>query len=480
MRNKYRNSILSLGALVRVLSRFAEESGVDILTETPATDILVDPTTDAVCGVVTLDGNSQQIPILTDYLVVAEGACGTLSEKIIQKYTLNRASEPQTYGLGIKELWSLNPDSAAALPQKPGFVLHTVGYPYGTHTYGGGFLYLTKHWDLHVGTIIGLDYSNPYQNPYHDFQRFKQHPYIQQFLRNATCVQYGARVINEGGYQSIPQLEFPRGCLLGCSAGLLNVPKVKGVHNAVRSAILAGDAYLRSRSFTQSPTPLHHTYNYTLRNSRVGRELYAARNIRPAFKFGFLPFFIFAAFEQYVARGALPYTVSHHPLTFITHTDMFWRRWLRTLTNFFSPSSVSTILPPNTHTNTLDHITTASVAGVPSKTDSHPPSHHGCASLHDSLTRANLVHRLPHVSHIRVDPNQSHLPALSLLNYAAPETRFCPASVYQFLPTSDGQLKLHINHTNCIHCKACCIKTPYHYLRWHPPASGDGPRYHNM
>ena len=435
MRN-HGNYIISLGQFCRWLANEAERLGVNIFPGFAATEILYD-NDGRVLGVITgdkgVDKEGQQtaryqpgIELRAKQTLFAEGCRGSLTKTLIERFNLCNESDPQTYGLGIKELWEI-PDEL----HQPGLVMHSVGWPLDNKTYGGSFMY---HFDknlLAIGFVIGLDYKNPYLNPYEEFQRFKTHSSIAPLLENSKRIGYGARSLNEGGLQSIPKLSFPGGLLIGCAAGFLNVPKIKGIHNAMKSGMIAAESIFPNISENQ-------TFSENIQNSLIWDELYRARNIRPAMSWGLWPGLIYSAIDTYILRGKAPWTFHHQAdyrqLQYIDHCNK--------------------IEYPK-HDNKITFDLLSSVFLTHSKHEENQPCH--------------LKLKDPSIA-IQVN----------LKYYAAPETRYCPAGVYEIIYDENNAPRLQINAANCIQCKACDIKDPTQNITWTPPEGGCGPQYSMM
>ncbi|KAJ4968648.1 hypothetical protein NE237_015349 [Protea cynaroides] len=436
------NYVISLSQLAHWMGMKAEELGVDIYPGFSASEILYDGY-DKVVGIATKDmgvakdGSKMEnfqcgVELKGHITLLAEGCRGSLSEKIMRHYKLRETgkAQHQTYALGIKEVWEIDEGK-----HKPGSVLHTLGWPLDSKTYGGSFLYHMKDRQVSIGLVVALDYQNPFLNPYEEFQKFKQHPSIKPLLEGGTVLQYGARTLNEGGFQSIPYPVFPGGAIIGCSAGFVNVPKIKGTHTAMKSGMLAAEAAF---GVLNGGTSME-TYWDNLRESWIWEELYRARNYRPAFKYGLIPGVAFSALEHYILKGRSPWTLKH---------------------------------------GKPDHETTdAAKLHIPiqySKPD-------GLVSFDvpTSLYRSNTNHEHNQPAHLHLkDPRIPEL--VNLPEFAAPESRYCPARVYEYVPDEKGQQKLQINAQNCLHCKACDIKDPKQNIEWTVPEGGGGPGYSVM
>ncbi|KAL1535331.1 electron-transferring-flavoprotein dehydrogenase [Salvia divinorum] len=433
------NYVISLSQLVRWLGLKAEELGVEIYPGFAASEILYD-STDKVVGIATndmgvaKDGSKKDIfqsgvELKGQVTLFAEGCRGSLSEKVISKYNLREKGhgQHQTYALGIKEVWEINDDK-----HHPGSVLHTIGWPLDPKTYGGSFLYHMKDKQVALGFVVALNYSNPYLNPYEEFQKFKHHPAIQPLLEGGTVLEYGARTLNEGGYQSIPYPVFPGGAIIGCSAGFLNVPKIKGSHTAMKSGMLAAESAFRALCEGSSLE----AFWDSLRSSWIWKELHSARNYRPAFDYGLYPGLALSALEHYIMKGRSPWTLKHgkpdHEATDEAH------KW-----------------------NPIEY-----------------PKPDGIISFDvpTSLYRSSTNHDHDQPAHLRLrDPKIPEL--INLPVYAAPESRYCPARVYEYSADENGHQKLQINAQNCLHCKACDIKDPKQNIEWTVPEGGGGPGY---
>lgn len=430
------NYVASLGALCRWLAKEAEELGVEIYPSFPATQCLFDET-NRVIGIQTSsqgldrDGNPTErfqegVKIYGKMTLLAEGCRGSLTQQLIKKYQLDKDSDPQTYGMGVKEIWDVDPSKS-----KPGLVIHTIGWPLAHDTYGGAFLYHTDNNQVLLGFVVGLDYTNPYLNPFQEFQRFKTHPAISPLLQGAKCISYGARALNEGGYQSIPKVEFPGGSLIGCAAGFLNVPKIKGSHTALKSGMIAAEA-LYDHLIKGQP----YTYQERLEKSWVYKELYKVRNIRPGFQKGLVFGLLNAVFET-ITLGRSPWTLRNH----------------RDYAQLKPATDCSEISYPKPDGKiTFDRL----------------------SSLY--LSNISYVENQP--NHLLLkDPEKAI--SINFKIYDFPEGRYCPAQVYELIETPSGPT-LQINAQNCIHCKVCDIKDPTQNITWTPPEGGSGPNYVNM
>jgi electron-transferring-flavoprotein dehydrogenase len=437
------NYIISLGNLARWLAAQAEELGVEIYPGFAAAEVLYDGT-GAVRGVATGDmGIGRDGEKTANYTpgmelharqtILAEGCRGSLTRMLTDRFDLRRDCDPQTYGIGIKELWEIDPAK-----HKEGLVVHTVGWPMDSRTYGGSWMYHFENNQVSIGFVIGLDYQNPHLSPFDEFQRFKQHPEIRRYLEGGRRVSYGARALSEGGFQSIPRLTFPGGCLIGDTAGFLNVPKIKGNHTAMKSGMVCAEAVfdlLTSGSDGREATD----YPERLRQSWLWDELYRVRNIRPSFHRGLWPGFIYSAIDTVLLRGRAPWTFRNHA----DHTQL---RKASEMPRIVYPKPDGVI--------SFDKLS--------------------------SVFISNTNHEENQPVHLRLkDPT---VPIdLNLPQYDAPEQRYCPAGVYEIVRDDDGSNpRLQINAQNCVHCKTCDIKDPTQNIVWTVPEGGGGPNYPNM
>ncbi|SRR5579883_535332 len=441
MRN-HGNYIISLGQFCRFLAQEAEQLGVNIFPGFAATEMLYEG--DRVCGVITGDkgvdrhgqpkANFQPgIELRAKQVMLAEGCRGSLTQTVFKRYQLNEGVDPQTYGLGIKELWEI----PEALHQ-PGHVIHSIGWPLDHKTYGGSFAYHLGKNLLSIGFVVGLDYQNPYLNPYEEFQRFKTHPAIYPLLEKSRRIAYGARTLIEGGWQSIPKLTFPGGVLIGDAAGFLNVAKIKGIHNAMKSAMVAAESIfplLQQSSLMESTD-----YPKNLQASWLWEDLYKVRNIRPALRYGLWPGLVYAAIDTYLFRGRAPWTL-HHKIP--DHSCLKKANQCKQIA-----------YPKHDNRVTFD--------------------------LPSSVYLANVTYVEDQPYHLKLKDRHGVPIEINFKEYASPETRYCPAGVYEIVYNDKNEPRLMINGGNCIHCKACDIKDPTQNIRWTPSEGGSGPQYEMM
>lgn len=437
---------VSLGNLCRWLAEQAEELGVEIYPGFAASECLFaddGSLRGVVAGVFGLgqDGSEKSdyqpgMELLGRYVVIAEGVRGSLAKQLINKFNLDQDACPQKYGLGIKELWEIDPDKHV-----PGQVTHTMGWPLGLNTGGGSFMYHLENNQVSIGFVVHLNYTNPYLSPYEEFQRFKQHPAIRPILEGGRRVAYGARAISEGGWQSLPKLAFPGGLLVGCAAGLVNVPRIKGSHNAMDSGMMAADVMVEALSQGREHDQLDQ-FDEKLCSSRVGRELNLVKNVKPLWtKLGLL---------GGLAAGGL---------------DM----WTREKLGF---SFFGTL-----RHGKADHETLKPASQCQPITYPKPD---GEVSF-DRLTNVAFSatnHEEDQPCHLVLADKDIPI-AQNLPRFSEPAQRYCPAGVYEVIE-NDGQSSFQINAQNCVHCKTCDIKDPSQNIRWTVPEGGGGPNYPNM
>ena len=441
--------IISLGNLCRWLASYAEELGVDIFTGMAVTEGLFDETDGSLRGVVAgvfgleKDGSYGEntepgMELMAKYTICAEGARGSLTKQLIKKYSLDAESDPPKFGLGMKELWEVDPAY-----HREGTVNHFMGWPLGTDAGGGGFMYHTGENQISLGFVVHLDYKNPYLNPYREFQRFKHHKLIADTLENGKRISYGARVITEGGPQSLPKMTFPGGILVGCAAGLVNVPRIKGSHNAILSGKLGAEVIFEAIQQEDFHKDLHQTYSPRFDSSPIKRDLQITQNVKPLWsRYSLFGALVLGGADMWCANlfgfnlfGKLPHTKSdaesteyadkHHPIDYPTPDN-----------------KISFDLLTNLSYSFTNH-------------GEEQPAH-----LHLSDPSVHIKHNLP--------------------LYDEPAQRYCPAGVYEIHTDENGDKGFVVNFQNCLHCKTCDIKDPSSNITWTPPHGGDGPNYPNM
>ena len=436
------NYIVSLGNVCRWLKEQAEALGIEIFEGFAAAEILYDDD-GRVLGVATgdmgvgRDGEPKEsftpgYELRARYTLFAEGCRGSLTKGLFERHNMRSGADSQTYALGIKELWEIDPEK-----HHPGRVIHTIGWPVDTKTYAGSFLYHLEDNQVAVGYVVGLDYRNPHLSPFEEFQRFKTHPEIRPAFEGGRRVAYGARALNEGGFQSIPTLICPGAAIIGCAAGFLNVPKIKGTHNAMKTGMIAAEAI--ATALADDTGPLLEAYPAALKNSWVWDELYRVRNIRPAFRWGMWAGLLYAGLDTYLFRGKAPWTLRHH-------------------------ADHDSLLP----------------AGKAPKIDYPKPDGEVSFDRLSSVFISNTNHEEDQPCHLTLKDSVAPI-AVNLALYDAPEQRYCPAGVYEIVNDGDeNSPKLQINAQNCVHCKTCDIKDPGQNIDWVAPEGGGGPNYPNM
>ena len=435
------NYIISLGNLCRWLAEQAEGLGVEIFPGFAAAEVLYN-TDNQVIGVATgdmgLDINGEKtdsfepgMELHARQTVFAEGCHGSLTKGLIAHYDLRKDSDPQTYGLGIKEIWEISPDK-----HQEGLCQHTIGWPMDNKTYGGSWIYHMEDNQISIGFVVGLDYKNPYLSPFEEMQRFKTHPKIKPLLEGGKRVAYGARALVEGGFQSLPKLTFSGGVLIGDTAGFLNVPKIKGNHTAMKSGMVAAESIFAHLQDTQDWGTECTAYPENLKQTWLWDELKSVRNIRPGFHKGLWSGLINAAIQT-LTKGAGSKTLRNHA----DHAQTE-KAELHTPIDYPKPDGVIT----------FDRLT--------------------------SVQLSNTNHAEGQPCHLKLkDPSipiQKNLP-----EYAEPAQRYCPAAVYEVIE-ENGEKKFQINSQNCVHCKTCDIKDPSQNINWVVPQGADGPNYPNM
>ena len=437
------NYVISLGNVVRWLGQQAEALGVEIFPGFAAAEVLYNDD-GSVKGVATgnmgvkRDGEAGPefqlgMELHGKYTLFAEGARGHLGKQLMAKYDLNKGKDPQSYGIGIKELWEIDPSK-----HKPGLVIHTTGWPLDTKTYGGSFLYHLENNQVVVGYVVGLDYENPYLSPYEEFQRYKTHPAIRGFFEGGKRISYGARAITAGGLQSLPKLVFPGGALIGCDAGFLNMSRIKGSHAAIKSGMMAADAVAEALGAGRTGDELS-AYPAAFEQSWLKEELHVARNVKPWLKKGLYLGSIMTGIDQIVFKGKAPWTLHH---------------------------------------STPDHACLRPAADFTPITYPKPDGKLTFDRL-SSVFISNTNHAEDQPIHLTLKDNSVPV-QINLAKYAGPESRYCPAGVYEFVKTDEGQDRLQINAQNCVHCKTCDIKDPTQNIVWVTPEGGGGPNYPNM
>uniref|UniRef100_A0A4X2L2T8 Electron transfer flavoprotein-ubiquinone oxidoreductase n=2 Tax=Vombatus ursinus TaxID=29139 RepID=A0A4X2L2T8_VOMUR len=451
--NNHGNYIVRLGHLVSWMGQQAEELGVEVYPGYAAAEVLYHED-GSVKGIATNDVGIQKngapkdtfergLELHAKVTIFSEGCHGHLAKQLYKKFNLRTDCEPQTYGIGLKELWIIDKKN-----WKPGKVEHTVGWPLDRHTYGGSFLYHLNESEptVALGFVVGLDYQNPYLSPFREFQRWKHHPSIQPTLEGGKRIAYGARALNEGGLQSIPKLTFPGGVLIGCSPGFMNVPKIKGTHTAMKSGILAAESIfskLTSENLQSETLGLHvPEYEDNLKKSWVWKELYAVRNIRPSCHspLGLYGGMIYTGLFYWILRGMEPWTLKHKG------ADCDQLKPAKDCKPIEYPKPDGQI--------SFDLLSSVALSGT-NHEENQPP--------HLTLKDDSLP----------VDRN--------LMIYSGPEQRFCPAGVYEFVPLEESVgFRLQINAQNCVHCKTCDIKDPSQNINWVVPEGGGGPAYNGM
>ena len=440
VQQNHKNYIISLANLCRWLATQAEDLGVEIFPGFAATKIIYDDE-NKVIGVQTGDmgidkaGNNKDsfepgLNIFAKVTVFSEGCRGHLGKEIISKFNLDLGKSPQQYGIGFKEIWEIPEEQ-----HDEGLVMHTAGWPLDNSTYGGSFCYHAENNQIFIGYVIGLDYKNPYLSPYDEFQRFKTHPVIAKILNGGKRISYGARALIEGGLQSLPKMHMPGALIIGCDAGTLNMPKIKGSHTAMKSGIIAAETI--SEYFTNNE-PLSE-YENKFQKSWAYKELYTARNVKPSFQWSLIPAIIFTGIDQIIFRGYLPFTLKH------SHADH------------------ESLIPAN-QAKKIDY-----------------PKYDGKLTFDktSSVYLTGTNHEADQPVHLQLkDPD---LPINYTLNeYDEPAQRYCPAGVYEVDRTDQNHPKFVINAQNCIHCKTCDIKEPSQNITWVTPEGAGGPNYANM
>ena len=448
------NWIISLGNVCRWLGEQAEALDVSVFPGFPASEVLYHED-GSVKGVATQDmgvgrdgapkGSFEPgVELHARVTVFAEGCRGHLTKSLFERFDLRAGADPQTYGIGIKELWEVDPAR-----HEPGLVVHTMGWPLDRSTYGGSFLYHLEDNQVAVGFVVGLDYTNPHLSPFEEFQRYKTHPKIRPTFEGGRRIAYGARAISEGGIQSIPKITFPGGLLVGDTAGFLNVPKIKGTHTAMKSGMTAAEAIFDAlrdgsdvtsdvTSAVSSAVSEVTDYRTRLEQSWLWDELHRVRNLRPSFRWGFWGGLFYSGLDTYVLRGKAPWTLHHHP----------------------------------------DHAALRKASECPRI---EYPKPDGVVSFdrNSSVFLSNTNHEEDQPVHLTLKDDSVPI-AVNLAEYDAPEQRYCPAGVYEIVHEGEDAPRLQINAQNCVHCKTCDIKDPSQNIHWVTPEGGGGPNYPNM
>jgi electron-transferring-flavoprotein dehydrogenase len=441
IQKNHNNYIISLANLCRWLAEQAEKLGVEIFPGFPASEILYKDD-GSVKGVATLDmgldkdGNKKDgyepgMELHAKVTVFAEGCRGHLGKQLIKKYKLDDDKNSQQYGIGFKEIWEVNENQ-----HQEGLVMHTAGWPLDKKTYGGSFLYHAENKQIFVGYVVGLDYKNPHLSPFDEFQRFKTHKSIKKILEGGKRIAFGARALIEGGIQSLPKMYMPGALLIGCDAGTLNMPKIKGSHTAMKSGIIAAEAIIEN---INNKTDLS-SYENKFKKSWIYKELYAARNVKPSFSWGLVLGILFTGIDQIIFRGKLPLTLKHK------HADY----------ETLKPSSQMPKIeyPKPDGLITFDKTSSVYLTGT---------NHRENQPVHLQLKNYDLP-----VSY-------------TLEKFDEPAQRYCPVGVYEIQKDKNNlNPKFVINSQNCIHCKTCDIKEPSQNITWISPEGGGGPKYGNM
>jgi electron-transferring-flavoprotein dehydrogenase len=441
------NYIVSLNQFVKWLGERAEEAGVEVYPGFAASEVVYHAD-GSVKGVATndlgvgRDGKPKEtfergMEFHARVTMFGEGCHGSLSKQVINKFDLRRDSQHQTYGLGVKEVWEIDPAKF-----EKGLVVHSMGYPLPKDVYGGSFMYHFGENLVQIGLVTSLDYSNPWMSPYQEFQKLKKHPLFRDVLEGGKCISYGARALIEGGFQSIPKVAFPGGALIGDSAGFVNVPKVKGTHNAMKSGMLAAEAAWTALSEkTDEGTIFLYDYENKLRESSIWKELHEVRNMRPSFHtpLGLYGGIMYSGLEAYVFKGRVPWTLKH---------------------------------------KTPDHEAILPADKVP-KIEYEKPDGKLTFDILTSVSRTGTNHEEDQPVHLQVKDWDAHTES-TYPPYKGLENRFCPAGVYEYVEDESKPhgVRFQINAQNCIHCKTCDIKAPHQDINWQVPQGGEGPKYY--
>jgi len=445
--NNHGNYIVSMGNVCRWLAAKAESLGVDIFPGMACSDLVFGETGE-VTGVIAgefgrdkegkeTDAYEPGMEVLGKYVLLGEGVRGSLTKILIEKYKLDSQSQPQKYGLGMKEIWEIDPKH-----HKEGKVIHSMGWPLDSNAGGGSFCYHAEGNQIYLGFVVHLNYENPYVFPYMEFQKFKHHPMIEKMLKGGKRVSYGARAITEGGYQSIPKLSFPGGLLIGCSGGLVNVPRIKGNHNAMMSGISAAEITCKAIKEGLENTELSE-YDAAIKNGKVGADLKPVRNVKPIWsRFGLLASLIVGGIDMWIAN-----IFGINILGTMKHgkSDAKSTKPAKNFSEIQYPKPDGKI--------SFDRLTNVSFSGT---------NHEENQPCHLYLKNKST-------------PIKKNLPL-----FAEPAQRYCPAGVYEVLEKRKNSFTFQINSQNCVHCKTCDIKDPSENITWKTPQGGDGPNYPNM
>mgnify|MGYP001999523677 FL=1 len=439
VQQNHNNYIISLANLCRWLAEQAEGLGVEIFPGFAASEVLYNDD-GSVKGIATQDmgidkeGNKKDtyepgIELHARVTVFGEGCRGHLGKELIKKFELDKGKNPQQYGIGFKEIWEIDEKN-----HTEGLVMHTAGWPLDNNTYGGSFMYHAENKQVFLGYVIGLDYQNPHLSPFDEFQRFKTHPDIKKIIQGGKRISYGARALIEGGIQSLPQMYMPGALLVGCDAGTLNMPKIKGSHTAMKSGMIAAETIYEHLTKNLNLS----IYEQKFKESWVYKELHEARNVKPSFSWGLILGILFTGIDQILFRGKLPFTLNHK------HADHEALKPADKMPKIDYPKPDNVI--------TFDKTSSVYLTGT----------------IHDDNQPVHLKLK---------DPD---LPIkYTLEKFDEPAQRYCPAGVYEVQHVNSIQ-KFVINAQNCIHCKTCDIKEPSQNITWVTPEGGGGPKYGNM
>ena len=445
--NNHGNYIVSMGNVCRWMAEQAEELGVEIFPGMACSELVFGDNGE-IKGVVAgefglnadgtpSDGYEPGMELHGKYVLLSEGVRGSLSKQVIEKYNLDADSDVAKFGLGMKEIWEIDPAK-----HKEGTVTHTMGWPLGKNAGGGSFIYHLENNQVYVGFVVHLNYQNPHLFPYMEFQRFKHHPMVAELLKGGKRVAYGARAISEGGYQSIPQTAFPGGALLGCSAGLVNVPRIKGNHNAMLSGIAAAEAAIKAIAAGRSGDTLD-DYHAELKEGPIGKDLKRVRNVKPLWsRYGLLASLGLGGMDMWT-------------------NNLFGLSLLGTLKHGKSDAAATGLAKDHKE---IDY-----------------PKPDGKLSF-DRLTNVSFAmtnHEESQPAHLKLKDDSVPV-GVNLPKFAGPSARYCPAGVYEFVEEDGKDTRFVINFQNCVHCKTCDIKDPSQNINWTVPQGGDGPNYPNM